>query len=357
MKNKIAFVAEEYSEYDFSSGGVKLNLFLLLQLKQRGYQIDIYSKKNYNLNATFTNIYSFDDFTSDKRKEYDIVLSEKAVIASDLTYLHDHSNIYRWKHMKKNEFIYKTLYRKHFLSRKEDDERRRAILLDTKKIIVSSNILKQDIIENYGISADKIFIIPPPIITDTQENISDNKSDKCIFGISAVGFERKGGFILLKAVKKVKKLRKNFKVIFIHSKPGVIIKALINLYGIKKYVEFVDLQKNMGAFYNSLKYLLVPSLIEPFGMVITEAMSCKVPVIASSRCGACEVIQNNENGFVFNSDENPVENLSNAMITAIDTDKQKYNELSTNAFNTVKKFTLNDFAAEYIELLNTLIYH
>lgn len=357
MKNKIAFVAEEYSEYNFSSGGVKLNLFLLLQLKKEGYEVDIYSRKNYNLNGTFNNIYPMSDFTEERRREYDIVLSEKAVVVSDLTYLHDHSNIYRWKYMKKNEFIYKTLYHRHFLSRKEEDERRKAILSNTKKIIVSSNVLKQDIVENYGIPESKIYIIPPPVITAKQKNDEAKKKDKCVFGISATGFERKGGFILLDAVRKIKKLKKDFKVIVIHPEPGWYIKLLINLYGIKKYIEFIDLQNDMGKFYDSLTYLLLPSLIEPFGMVVTEAMAGKIPSVAGSRCGASELIIDGKNGFVFNSDTNPADNLAKAMITAIDTDVNKYNELAENAFNTVKNLTLKDFTDRYVELLEPLIYH
>ena len=45
MSKRIAFITEEYSESEFSSGGVKLNYELILKLIDKGYSVDIFSKK------------------------------------------------------------------------------------------------------------------------------------------------------------------------------------------------------------------------------------------------------------------------------------------------------------------------
>lgn len=46
--------------------------------------------------------------------------------------------------------------------------------------------------------------------------------------------------------------------------------------------------------------LVLPSLSEPWGLVVNEAMACGMPVIVSDRCGcAADLVQEGKNGFVF----------------------------------------------------------
>ncbi|MFC5408942.1 glycosyltransferase family 4 protein [Larkinella bovis] len=46
--------------------------------------------------------------------------------------------------------------------------------------------------------------------------------------------------------------------------------------------------------------LVLPSLSEPWGLVVNEAMACGLPVVVSNRCGcAADLVQNGQNGFTF----------------------------------------------------------
>lgn len=49
--------------------------------------------------------------------------------------------------------------------------------------------------------------------------------------------------------------------------------------------------------------LALPSRWDGWGMVVNEALSVGVPVIASDRCGAAELIRNGVNGYVFRSED------------------------------------------------------
>lgn len=47
--------------------------------------------------------------------------------------------------------------------------------------------------------------------------------------------------------------------------------------------------------------LILPSLSEPWGLVVNEAMVCGMPIIVSQNCGCVEdLVQNGQNGLVFN---------------------------------------------------------
>lgn len=46
-------------------------------------------------------------------------------------------------------------------------------------------------------------------------------------------------------------------------------------------------------------FLILPSMSEPWGLVVEEALYFGLPVIVSNRCGASELVKKGENGWVF----------------------------------------------------------
>jgi len=59
-------------------------------------------------------------------------------------------------------------------------------------------------------------------------------------------------------------------------------------------------EKGKASFFKMCDAFIVPSVEEGFGMVAIESMASGVPVIASNVGGLKEIIQNNENGILFN---------------------------------------------------------
>ena len=54
----------------------------------------------------------------------------------------------------------------------------------------------------------------------------------------------------------------------------------------------------MPQFWNSVDICVVPSLIEPFGLVALEALACGVPVIASAVGGLKEIVVEGKCGLL-----------------------------------------------------------
>ena len=350
---KFAFVVNQYTEHSFPSGGIKLNFLLMKELIRLGYQVDVYASQFYNINNILSNYYKMEEFDN-KTKYYDYVFAEKGMKNADITYIHDHSNVHRLSFFmsKKKLFLYKIFKSKQYRKRIDYDETVRNNLKNIKKIIVSSQVLKQDIHRNYDVPFDRLFILPPAVELCKKEYLY-NRNEKFVFGLSATGFVRKGGYVTLKAIKMLKKKNKNFvvKIIYPQYKKNLFVKFLILFYGIKNYVDFLDLQSDINQFYTQIDCLLMPSLIEPFGMVAIEAMGNYKPVIMTHTSGACDLIKDAENGYIVKNDKDLTYNLVNKMLEIMNLSENDYKKMCQNAYFSVQNLTCKDFTNKFLNIL------
>lgn len=352
MKKKIAYICKKYQDTNFSTGGEKFNYILIKGLIERGFILDVFTNEIISNKQQLPNkIYNLTQL-KEIRTSYNLVLCENGIEPTDITYLHGHSYKFRIK-MLSNKFehiIYKIISPKSHKKRLAEFEKTKTNLQQTKKIVVSSEILKQDVIENFKISADKIEIIPPPLENFRIEK-RNNYGEIFTFGISTTGFKRKGGYLALRAIKELKDKNKKFKVKFIYASKNIFVKFLTKFYNIEKYCEFLPIQSDMSNFYNSIDCLLMPSLIEPFGMVATEALSCKIPVITANHCGAAPFIDDGGNGFIYKKNNE----LKDKMNIILNLNKTEYEKMCLNAFNSVSELYTDNFIQKYIKIIKDLI--
>ncbi len=69
-------------------------------------------------------------------------------------------------------------------------------------------------------------------------------------------------------------------------------------YGLEGHVERVGWVQNKSAFFASLDIFVLPSLHEPFGIVLIEAMSHAVPTISTDAEGPSEIIHHGVDGIL-----------------------------------------------------------
>jgi len=60
----------------------------------------------------------------------------------------------------------------------------------------------------------------------------------------------------------------------------------------------VDSRTELAELYRQGSVFVFPSVEDGFGMVVTEAMACGIPVVISDHTGAMDVVQDGVNGFV-----------------------------------------------------------
>ena len=74
----------------------------------------------------------------------------------------------------------------------------------------------------------------------------------------------------------------------------------INANDLGTHVQYIGFIDNINEFYCGIDILVVPSLYEPFGRVIVEAMACEKVVVASNVGGGAEIIEDGVDGYLFN---------------------------------------------------------
>ena len=240
-----------------------------------------------------------------------------------------------------------------FLSRKKIKEQEFYFSFSDKnsKFFAMSETIKKDYVKNLKLNPENVHVIYPGC-TPVYENCPKAvKKDKITFGIIAGSSLNKGGHLFMLVMGIVKLLRFDFKINMISPKyeKDFVMKSIVRLFGLEKYVNILPFQSDMTNFYKNTDVLALPSLNEAFGLVVPEAMSFGHICLVSSTAGSAEIIKNNENGFVFiRSSVFDFISSVKKIIKLYNNDFEKFSELSENAFETSKVYTWKNFALNII---------
>lgn len=357
---KLAFVINVFREDDFHSGGEKLFYELVNRSIVDGYAVDLYcttylSQKNILKNKInkITYIGHPKDFKYPKKIEnfydevkrlttaenYDFVISENISPPIDIGILQGHSLLH---YRKKSGLLFGILKHKFINAQKK--------WLNTpyRKIIVPSNVLKNELKENFNIGEDKFAVLYPGVDPPPP---AQNRTTQAIFtfGLSAPSFEKKGGYEFLKALKILKDKNYIFraKIIYPKYKKNLKLQFLLYKYRLKDKVEFLPYQEDMKSFYDSISCVVMPSYLETFGLVALEGMANRIPAIVSTACGAAEIIKDGENGIV--ADGNLTQKMELFLNNKID-----YEKISQNAYKTALNHNWEIFYEKFKNYLNSL---
>ncbi len=166
-------------------------------------------------------------------------------------------------------------------------------------IFVPSQFVKDSFLK-YGIDEKKIVKIPYGVDLKEFEKFNNSKKTKEKFKIISVGTVciRKGSHHLIKAFDEIS--LPNSELIFV----GPIDKEMnfiIEKFSKKKNIIFFGKkdQDKLKYYYNESDLFILNSIEDGFGMVISQAMACGLPVISTDNTGGSEIIDNNINGYII----------------------------------------------------------
>jgi len=181
---------------------------------------------------------------------------------------------------------------------------------------MTSGKLNADYYEHYGADPKTFFLLPWAVDNErfadasrmSEEERNELRAsygiahDAIIFLFSAKLVPRKDPMTLLRAYAKMA-ARDRCVVAFMGD--GVLrepLERFVREHDLDRGVRFLGFvnQRDIPRHYAMSDVFVLPSVYEPRGAVINEAMACGLPVIVTDRCGSIgDIVQENDNAFIY----------------------------------------------------------
>ena len=206
---------------------------------------------------------------------------------------------------------------------------RKTLLSSVDMFLSPSRFVKEKFVE-IGFPEEKIAVLPNFLDFEPLETIHEPEPYAIFIGrLSA----EKGLFTLLKAFKKFPDL--NLKIMG-EGPIGKELKSFATSSEMQniEFTGFIDGEKKLDIL-SKAQFLVFPSeCYESFGYSIIESHACGVPVIAASIGGAKELINEGENGFLF--EPGNVDDLEAKIAHLLSMDKEALIKMKQRSLEGVK---------------------
>jgi glycosyltransferase involved in cell wall biosynthesis len=212
-----------------------------------------------------------------------------------------------------------------------------------------------DMAPGYGIPEEKLYHIPNgvPLVKgcDRREewDIPDDAWVWCFVG----GLTRlKRPQLLIAAMARRKHMDDEYAVFAGHPDGGMLLEGYAQALGVSDRCIFLGHTDDVGDVYHSSNCLVVTSERESMPLIILEAMSASLPVVATSVGGIPEILRNDFSCmFTDESGENGLDKALNDMRT-----KAKDDPIFAYAYSRWKgHYTLPHMVSEYCQLFGELL--
>lgn len=226
--------------------------------------------------------------------------------------------------------------------------------IENLHIVTPSKWLADEVRSSSLLSKFPVEIIPNCIDSDFYSQPDKEKAKKelslnaqkqtLVFGgINSTKDKNKGFELLIDALKYLDKNNLEI-VVFGNDKTKIEYLDSIKIIFLGKINDDSMLRK----IYSAGDVTVVPSLMEVFGQVITESMSCGTPVVAFNKTGPAEIIDHKKNGFLAEAFD--PKDLAEGIKWVIE-DEERWKELSANSMQHVKnKYSSEIIARKYIDV-------
>ena len=198
---------------------------------------------------------------------------------------------------------------------------------------------------DHNIKNKKIVIVPYTVdnnFFNKKNKFKNNKKLTYIFAAKLI--KKKGANILLEAINILNHNKKfNYNSEFLIIGDGYMKNSLQSYVKLKnlKNVKFIPFQnqKKLSELYQKSDVFIIPSLFEPWGLTVNEAMAAENAIISSSAvASAYDLVSNNVNGYRFKNGDS--KDLANKILK-IFKNRKKIKKYQSNSLKIISKWNFN----------------
>lgn len=178
----------------------------------------------------------------------------------------------------------------------------RLCLSRMRRIIAVSASLREYLRE-HGYGDKRVRLVENGVPVTAEQNVADPAQDADVVGIVALFRPRKGLEVLMRAAALLKKSGKAVRIRavggFETPEYEASIKALERELGLVGDIHWAGFTRDVGAELRQMGVFALPSLFgEGMPMVVLEAMSAGLPVVATRVEGIPEVVRDGQDGYL-----------------------------------------------------------
>jgi len=234
-------------------------------------------------------------------------------------WLRDASAFKRWR-------VESSFYHRYLL----DIERRLFASPWLRAAICNSKMVRDEIHERFGLSLEKLPVIYNAVDSAVfSPELRQHRADvrqklgvpdtATVFLLVGSGYARKG---VATAIQALTKLPSNTYLFVVgRDKSARRYRRLARHLGIARRVVLLGAQDDPRPFYGAADAFVLPTLYDPCPNAALEAMACGLPVVTSTKCGAAELVTENDAGLVCAARD--VDALARHMITLTDAEARR----------------------------------
>ncbi|HCV42347.1 MAG TPA: hypothetical protein DGH68_02600 [Bacteroidetes bacterium] len=243
------------------------------------------------------------------------------------------------------------------------DEKALLTSRSTKRIIAVSKLVKTQVENFYGVNPARVAVVPNGVNISLFEQLR-NQIDRprlrssvgCSpddFVVLFVGneFGRKGLRVVLQSLRALNDRHVRLLVVGRGDRERYS-RCAVDL-GIADNVLFMGSVSAPETLYFAADAFVFPSLYEPFGIVVLEAMAAGVPVITTRSCGAVETMIHGEHGLYL---ENPcdIDDLSQQILRVV-SDEELRARLAANGKQEARKYDWTSIAFWILNIYREIV--
>lgn len=217
-------------------------------------------------------------------------------------------------------------------------------------IFTMSEWLKEDIVENVGISPDKICVVNAGcnVKIDSAEELRMKMSQKNGKRFLFVGkeWERKNGPLVLEAFSRLSEKYKDIELNIIGPESDPVGNwQNDNIFFVGR-VDYSEVKK----YYDKCDFFVMPSKFEAFGIVFVEALLNGLPCIGRDAFAMPEIIQAEKSGYLL------TENSPDLLAALMEKMIQNRTELNEYIFEHrdeyIERYSWNGVAKKMVDFIN-----